>query len=109
MEEESFEAASSGSHSHSVLGEPVAEPAHSDAIEPVIGASSDQHAGFEAESAHNTPEENESTEFEGDRSASHNVDPLPPVDFRLFGLGGKKKKSDEEPPLAARGRNKTSS
>ena len=29
-----------------------------------------------------------------DASASHNVDPLPPTGFRLFGLGGKKK--DEE-------------
>jgi Rne/Rng family ribonuclease len=32
---------------------------------------------------------------EPDRSASHHVDPLPPSGFRLFGLGGKKKKSDE--------------
>src|SRR6185437_4853767 len=31
------------------------------------------------------------TEPEGDRSASHNVDPHPPSEFRLFGLGGKKK------------------
>ena len=45
--------------------------------------------------------ENESTEFEGDRSASHNVDPLPPVEFRLFGLGGKKKKPEDEPPAPA--------
>jgi ribonuclease G len=43
-------------------------------------------------------------ETEGDGSASHRVDPAPPTGFRLFGLGGKKKK-DEEPvpaaPLAA--------
>ena len=97
MVEESFEAASSESHSHAVLGEPVAEPAHNESIEPPIGVSSDHQVGFE--SAHNAPEENESTEFEGDRSASHNVDPLPPAGFRLFGLGGKKKKPDEEPPL----------
>ena len=32
---------------------------------------------------------------EEDRSASHHVDPLPPSEFRLFGMGGKKKKSDE--------------
>jgi Rne/Rng family ribonuclease len=32
----------------------------------------------------------------GTRSASHNVDPLPPSEFRLFGMGGKKKK-DEAP------------
>ena len=40
----------------------------------------------------------ESAEIEGDRSASHHVDPLPPSGFRLFGFGGKKKGSDEEPP-----------
>jgi ribonuclease G len=33
---------------------------------------------------------------EGDRSASHHVDPLPPSELRWFGLGGKKKK-DEAP------------
>ncbi len=39
--------------------------------------------------------EPEHTEHEeGDRSASHHVDPLPPSEFRLFGLGGKKKKED---------------
>ena len=36
-------------------------------------------------------------EAENDRTASHHVDPLPPSEFRLFGLGGKKK---EEPPPA---------
>jgi Rne/Rng family ribonuclease len=40
-------------------------------------------------------------EREHDRSASHNVDPLPPSGFRLFGLGGKKKKSDEPEPESA--------
>ena len=34
------------------------------------------------------------TEPEGDRSASHHVDPHPPSEFRLFGLGGKKKTED---------------
>jgi ribonuclease G len=39
----------------------------------------------------------EPAEVEADRTASHNVDPLPPTGFRLpFGLGGKKKKGDEE-------------
>jgi ribonuclease G len=33
---------------------------------------------------------------EADRTASHKVDPLPPAGFRLFGLGGKKKKPEEE-------------
>ncbi len=79
MEEESFEPASSESEPHAVPGEPVAESALNEA-----GGT-----------------ENESTEFEGDRSASHNVDPLPPAEFRLFGLGGKKKKSDDVPPPPA--------
>jgi Rne/Rng family ribonuclease len=39
--------------------------------------------------------EQEPGKSEHDRSASHNVDPLPPSGFRLFGLGGKKKKGDE--------------
>jgi Rne/Rng family ribonuclease len=76
MEEESFEPASTEREPHAVPGEPVAESARN-----------------ESEST-----ESESSEFEGDRSASHTVDPLPPVGFRLFGLGGKKKKSDEVPP-----------
>ena len=43
-------------------------------------------------------EEPTTDELEGNATASHHVDPLPPSEFRLFGLGGKKKKSDEEPP-----------
>jgi Rne/Rng family ribonuclease len=77
MEEESFEAPAS--EPHAVPGEPVSESAPSEAV----GA------------------ENGSTEFESDRKASHNVDPLPPAEFRLFGLGGKKKKSEEVPPVLA--------
>ena len=41
--------------------------------------------------------EHHEDEPEGDADASHHVDPLPPTTFRLFGLGGKKKRSDEEP------------
>jgi Rne/Rng family ribonuclease len=40
------------------------------------------------------PEADHTEHEEGDRSASHHVDPLPPSEFRLFGLGGKKKKED---------------
>ena len=76
MEEESFEPTSNNSEPHAVPGEPVAESALNEA----------------------RGTENESTEFESDRSASHNVDPLPPAEFRLFGLGGKKKKSEDVPP-----------
>ncbi len=79
MEEESFEPPSSGSEPHAVPGEPIAE-----------------FSRHESEST-----ESESSEFEGDRSASHNVDPLPPAEFRLFGLGGKKKKSDDVPQAPA--------
>ena len=42
----------------------------------------------------------ESTEPEDDASASHNVDPLPPAEFRFFGLG--KKKPDEKAAKAAK-------
>jgi ribonuclease G len=46
-----------------------------------------------------TPEGSQTEHGEGgpesDRNASHHVDPLPPSGFRLFGLGGKKKKSEE--------------
>jgi ribonuclease G len=82
MVEESYEAGSSGSEPHGLPGEPLILRPHVESIEPEIGAP--------AEGADRS--ENE-TEFEGDRSASHNVDPLPPAEFRLFGLGGKKKKS----------------
>ena len=40
-------------------------------------------------------QESGGTQPEEDRSASHRVDPLPPSEFRLFGLGGKKKKEEE--------------
>jgi ribonuclease G len=43
------------------------------------------------------PETAEAGEPESDRAASHNIDPLPPSTFRLFGLGGKKK-ADEPAP-----------
>ena len=48
--------------------------------------------------------ETEDETSEPDASASHNVDPLPPTGFRLFGLGGKKKadeKATEPAPKSA--------
>ena len=67
--------------------------------------------GFDDLDAHEIPEpvseadegepHVEKRDVEGDenpgenRSASHHVDPLPPSGFRLFGLGGKKKRPDE--------------
>jgi ribonuclease G len=44
----------------------------------------------------------ETTEPEADAAASHNVDPLPPAGFRLFGLGGKKKPEEEAVKPAAK-------
>jgi ribonuclease G len=41
----------------------------------------------------------EEGEIEGDASASHRIDPSSPAEFRLFGLGGKKKKEEEPQPL----------
>ncbi|MGA8042846.1 MAG: ribonuclease, partial [Terracidiphilus sp.] len=49
--------------------------------------------------AEDEEELDESTDPESGASASHRVDPLPPSSFRLFGLGGKKKK--DEPQSAA--------
>jgi len=44
--------------------------------------------------------EGTAAEPEADASASHNVDPVPPTGFRLFGLG-KKKKEEEAPAKGA--------
>jgi ribonuclease G len=74
---------------HTHVAEPVAEPASEHEAE-----SAETHTGpvFEFE------EQEENAPEEADRSASHHVDPLPPSEFRLFGLGGKKKsgKPDQE-------------
>ncbi len=93
-------------------------------VTPKWRAESDSHPGYEQEEhsgqAHGKPEGDDnighepihepSTEVvaeaihpqtgdpdkpEEDRTASHHVDPLPPSEFRFFGIGGKKKKSDE--------------
>jgi Rne/Rng family ribonuclease len=96
MVEQSYEAGTTGYEPHTVAGEPVEEAPHSESVEPALESSSGQHPGIGAEIESDA--ENESTEFEGDRDASHKVDPLPPAEFRLFGLGGKKKKGDEVPP-----------
>jgi Rne/Rng family ribonuclease len=93
MEEESFEAGSSAYEPHAFAGEPVAESSHGEAVEPELGGSSEQQVGFGVETG--DEDENESTEFEGDRDASHKADPMPPAEFRLFGIGGKKKKAEE--------------
>ena len=40
-------------------------------------------------------------EPEPNRAASHNIDPLPPSTFRIFGLGGKKKAEEPAPDAVA--------
>jgi len=92
IEEETYEAGSSQYEPHAVLGEPATDSDLGQAIEPEIGTTSEPQVGFSSEHG------KDDKELEGDRSASHNVDPVPPAEFRLFGLGGKKKRSDEEPP-----------
>ena len=61
--------------------------------------------GFEGEAGENRRGQDEGTEFEGDRDASHKVDPLPPAEFRLFGLGGKKKRATRRRTCSRRSRN----
>jgi Rne/Rng family ribonuclease len=99
-EEETYDAETSEAEPHQVLGESATEPAQGEQVEPALGAAEETQIGFaeggEPEIGPSESAQNESAEFEGDRSASHSVDPLPPVEFRLFGLGGKKKRPGEE-------------
>jgi ribonuclease G len=44
--------------------------------------------------------EAETDEPAPDATASHNIDPVPPTGFRLFGIGSKKKKEEEKPSVA---------
>jgi Rne/Rng family ribonuclease len=66
--------------------------------EPVsLAAESDEEFEEHTESASESSQaegERDSGEPASNRRASHRVDPLPPSGFRLFGMGGKKKKSD---------------
>jgi ribonuclease G len=75
------------------LGSESSEQGHTVSEDEARTAAAEElgHASHEshAETAQGQAEED-------DRSASHHVDPLPPSEFRLFGLGGKKKK-DEAP------------
>jgi ribonuclease G len=54
----------------------------------------------QAPAEESTTETPETAEPESDAAASHNVDPLPPTGFRLFGLG--KKKAEEAAKPAAK-------
>ena len=59
-----------------------------------------ERTSIEYESTESTSDATESSDLasddsEPDAAASHRIDPVPPSGFRLFGLGGKKKKGDE--------------
>jgi Rne/Rng family ribonuclease len=62
----------------------------------VVDESSTQHETQHSAQIHES--DSNGDEPEGNASASHHVDPMPPSGFRLFGFGGKNKKDDEVPP-----------
>src|ERR1700728_2320096 len=66
----------------------------------VVHESSTQHETHRSTQIHESDESSQvdGDEPEGNASASHHVDPMPPSGFRLFGFGGKNKKDDEVPP-----------
>ncbi len=75
---------------------PAGEPAGPEITEPHSEhASAEPEFEFEEEEQEIAPHGANSEES---RSASHHVDPLPPSEFRLFGLGGKKKKDETSEP-----------
>jgi Rne/Rng family ribonuclease len=65
----------------------------------VVHESSTQHETHHSTQIHESDESSQvdGDEPEGNASASHHVDPLPPSGFRLFGFGGKNKKDEEAP------------
>jgi Rne/Rng family ribonuclease len=73
----------------------VAEPAAPEIAPSHSETSAEPEFEFEEEEQEIAPHEVKSEE---NRSASHHIDPLPPSEFRLFGLGGKKKKDEEPEP-----------
>jgi len=77
--------------------------------EPEAPAADAPHADEELTEEELTEETVEAAEPESDASASHHVDPLPPSGFRLFGLGGKKKKDEEHAEEHAAGEGKPAS
>jgi ribonuclease G len=69
--------------------EPIEEPSTEVVADPIHPQETDPDKPEPEQPSGSEPES------ETDRKASHNVDPLPPRGFRIFGLGGKKKKEDE--------------
>ena len=86
--EETYEADSSRYEPHAVLGEPATESALGQSVEPDLGTTSEPEVGFSSDPEGSERRDKESAELEGNRSASHNVDPLLSVVFCLFGFGG---------------------
>jgi ribonuclease G len=84
LEEDEFEETTESAIEHSVAPEPVEG-----------GLNSETRESSAEESTTETPE---TTEPESDATVSHNVDPLPPTGFRLFGLGKKKAEEAAKPP-----------
>jgi ribonuclease G len=80
--------------------EPVASPLIRQ--DEVLAEDAHEAQGSAAsDSASATEKTTEAPETEPDASASHNVAPIAPTGFRLFGLGGKKKAAEEAPEPAA--------
>ena len=76
--------------------EPVEEAIAEAAVEAPEAEQAQADEAIDAEAETETEQASaEADEPEPKSTASHHVDPLPPSTFRLFGLGGKKKKSGE--------------
>ncbi|MGD0939074.1 MAG: Rne/Rng family ribonuclease [Terracidiphilus sp.] len=70
--------------------EPVIEQP---SVEDTVAAPMTRQDEVLPEGAHDEPADRETSKPEPDATAAHNVDPVPPAGFRLFGIG---KKKDEE-------------
>jgi Rne/Rng family ribonuclease len=98
------EAAVDGEADEYAVETPIDEPSTD---EPVASPVTRQDEVL-TETAHDEPPAHESigesiaAEPDPDATASHNVDPLRPSGFRLFGFGGKKKAEEEAAKTAAR-------
>ena len=93
-----------GKHYEEHIVEDFAAEAHEPIVEEVpaesIAEAVEPHTAPSTESAAFEFDEQEEIAPEENRTASHRVDPLPPSEFRLFGIGGKKKKDEAQEPGA---------
>jgi ribonuclease G len=110
--EETFQAAPGSEDDASESRKPASGDPDEFTVEPVIETPSADEPVAPAvtredevvsQPQHDKPADHQNSEddpagSEGDRTASHNADPNPPAGFRFFGLGGKKKKTEEETP-----------